>query len=384
VTATAARCFVAPGFDRVEEAFEENFERRDELGAAFAATLDGELVVDLWGGTADARTKTPWRADTLEIVFSGTKGLVAVCVLLLVERGLLELEAPVARYWPEFAAEGKSGVLVRHVVSHVAGLPGLREPISFDDVADDRRMAALLAAQAPFWPPGQRLCYHAVTYGWLCGELVRRVDGRSLGQFFDDEVARPLGLELWIGLPEEHEPRVATLAGRLAPPPEPAGGYDEAAWAAARNPRLFEGEPWRWNERAYRAAEIAGANGIGTARSLARLYGCLAAGGEIDGVRLLGPATIDLGRGCVARGSDARFGWPLAYGAGFALQTEEMAMGPRESAFGHTGAGGSVHGAWPDARVGFSYVMNRLGDDTARADALLGALDGALRDGSSA
>jgi CubicO group peptidase (beta-lactamase class C family) len=378
VTGTAGG-FVADGFEPVRDAFEESFARRAELGAAFAATLDGRPVVDLWGGVADARSGAPWREDTLQVVFSGTKGFVALCLLILIERGRLDLDEPVARYWPEFAAAGKDGILVRHAASHQAGLPGLREPVTYGDLVDDRRMAKLLAAQAPFWPAGEHVCYHAVTYGWLCGELVRRADGRSIGRFFAEEVAEPLGLDLWIGLPAEQEARVAVLTGPLAPPPEPAAGLEEAAWATAENPPLFEGEPDCWNSRAYHAAEIPGAGAIGTARSIARLYGCLACGGELDGVRLLRPESIELGRRCLACGNDAVFGWPLVFGVGFALQSEEMDFGPRPSGFGHCGAGGSAHGAWPEARVGFSYAMNELRDDMERSGALLAALDEAVR-----
>ena len=370
--------FVAEGFEPVQRAFGESFASNGEVGASFAATLDGKPVVDLWGGIADTASSTPWGEDTLQVVFSGTKGFVALCMLILIERGQLALDQPVARYWPEFDAAGKDGVLVRHAVSHEAGLPGFREPVSHEKLVDDRRMAVLLAGQAPFWPPGEHVCYHGVTYGWLCGELVRRVDGRSIGTFFAEEVAGPLGLELWIGLPEEHEPRVSVLTGSLAPAPEPVEGFAEEARLIAGNPPLFEGPPGPWNSRAYHAAEIPGAGGIGTARSIARLYGCLACGGELDGVRLLRPETIELGRTCLSRGTDACFGWPLVFGVGFALQNEERDFGPREGAFGHCGAGGSAHGAWPDARVGFSYAMNELRDDMSRSGALLSALGEAL------
>jgi CubicO group peptidase (beta-lactamase class C family) len=370
--------FVAEGFEPVQRAFEESFASNGEVGAAFAATLDGRPVVDLWGGAADPLANAAWREDTLQVVFSGTKGFVALCMLMLVERGQLDLDQPVGRYWPEFRAAGKDGVLVRHVVSHEAGLPGFREPVSHEDLVDDHGMADLLAGQAPFWPPGEHVCYHAVTYGWLCGELVRRVDGRSIGTFFAEEVAGPLGLELWIGLPEEHESRVSVLTGSLAPPPDPVEGFEEAAQLVARNPPLFEGMPVCWNSRAYHAAEIPGAGAIGTARSIARLYGCLACGGELDRVRLLDPETIELGRTCLSSGTDACFGWPLVFGVGFALQNDERDFGPRDGAFGHCGAGGSAHGAWPDARVGFSYAMNELRDDMSRSGTLLAALDEAL------
>ena len=181
--------YVAPGYEPVREAFERNFAERGELGAAFAAFRNGEPVVDLWGGIADRASGRPWREDTLQLIYSGTKGLVALCVLMLIDRGKLRLDDPVNRHWPEF---GKPEILVRHIVSHTARLPGIDTPITVADLHDDRRMAAILAAQAPNPDPRAALCYHALTYGWLCGELVRRVDGRSVGRFFAEEVAGPL------------------------------------------------------------------------------------------------------------------------------------------------------------------------------------------------
>ena len=230
--------FVAAGFDVVAEEFERNFAERGELGAAFAAVRDGEPVVDLWGGVADRAAGRAWREDTLQVIFSGTKGLVAVCVLIAIERGLLELEAPVARYWPEF---GKEDIRVRDVVSHTARLPGIDEPVGIDQFADAALMTRLLERQAPSEDPRASLCYHAFTYGWLCGELIRRVDGRPIGRFFAEEVAAPLELELWIGLPDEYETRVSTIevASRLA-----EHSRAETRDACARRPRAVGlGEP---------------------------------------------------------------------------------------------------------------------------------------------
>ena len=203
--------FVAPGFEPVREQFERNFAERGELGAAIAAIREGETVVDLWGGLADRASGRPWTADTMQIIFSGSKGLVSICMLMLMERGLIALDAPVARYWPEFAQAGKEHVLVRDVVAHTARLPGLETPVTWQEATDARRMAALLAAQPQSADPRAATCYHALTFGWLCGELVLRTDGRSIGRFFAEEVAGPLELDLWIGLPEEQEPRVATI-----------------------------------------------------------------------------------------------------------------------------------------------------------------------------
>jgi CubicO group peptidase (beta-lactamase class C family) len=377
--------FVAPGFEGVAEQLERNFAARGEIGAAFAAVLDGRPVADLWGGLADRAHGRPWREDTLAMIFSGTKGLVATCLLLLIERGRLELEAPVARYWPAFAAHGKEGVLVRHVVSHQAGLPGLTTAVTPEEATDDVRMAALLADQPLAWAPGARLCYHAMTFGWLCGELVRRVDGRSVGRFFAEEVARPLALEAWIGLPTEHDRRVAVL--------EPGPGFgtqprdlraahaeDRVAWSIWANPPRFSGDPLPVSMRSWRAAEIPSSNGVACARSLARLYGHLAAGGE-DGFRLLAPRTLALGTTRLAAGVDPYLEEPLAFGVGFQLQTEAAPFGAAPVGYGHAGAGGSVHGAWPELRTGFSYVTSRLCESRGadpRSAALLDALHEAV------
>ena len=349
---------IAPGFELVAEEFERV---RDEGGAAFAAVVDGEPVVDLTAGMPD---------DALLLLFSGTKGLVAVCMLIQVERGAIELDAPVSRYWPGFHPD----VLVRHVVSHTAGLPGLRRGYQAADLLDGRARAADIAAEPPFWPPGSRLAYHAMSYGWLCDELIRRTDGRSVGRFFAEEVAAPLGLELWIGLPAEQERRVAQLHRAedfgityLGEGPEP---LLEALYGSL----LRE---FRWNEPAFHQAEIPGGNAIGAARSIARLYG------NLD--RILDADTILLGRTQLARDRCAVTRRPYASGVGFELQTELRRFGPPDDAFGHTGSGGSTHGAWPTERVGFSYAMTELRAEATddRGNRLLAALHQALRERSS-
>jgi CubicO group peptidase (beta-lactamase class C family) len=344
---------VADGFECVADELRATV---DGPGAAFAATVDGELVVDVWSGTADD-TGTPWNEDTIILVFSGTKGLVAVCLLLLADRGLLDLDAPVIRYWPEFAAHGKEGVLVRHVVSHEAGLPGLLPPVTAGDLLNGDRMAARLAGATPFWKPGTRLAYHALTFGWLCAELIRRIDGRSLGIFFAEEVAETLGLDLWIGLPPALEDRVAMLRRADDFGITFLGDKPDPLLAALYGPML---DTFVWNEETYHQAEIPAANGIGTVRSIARLYGCLARGGELDGRRLLSPEIVVLGRRELSRDLCAVTRRPYAFGAGFELQTELLTLGPLADAFGHTGSGGSRHGAWPAARVGFSYATSEL------------------------
>jgi CubicO group peptidase (beta-lactamase class C family) len=377
---------VAPGFAPVADEFARNVTERGEVGAAFTAVVDGEVVVDLWYGLADRDRGIAWEHDTLSVIFSGTKGLVATCLLLLIERGQLDLEAPVSTYWPEFAAAGKEDILVRHVVSHQAGLPGVTTPLSIEDVADHLRMAQLLADQRALSPPAQVVSYHAWTFGWLCGELIRRVDGRSVGRLFREDVAEPLDLDIWIGLPERHEQRVAVLQrtadfGSELPPYDPAlpTERDRILWSIVANPpRAFDDGCLAANTRLWHAAEIPAALGIGTASSIARLYGCLARGGEIDGVRVLSPATLALGRQCLARGDDPYLDRPLGFGVGFQVGTELMDLGAPTDAFGHGGAGGSVHGAWPSLETGFSYTLNLLGASDEKGLALLDALHQAV------
>lgn len=365
---------VAPGFERVADELDAILDESVGSGAAFAAYVDGEAVVDLWGGTADPVAGRAWQEDTLQLVFSGTKGLVAVCLLMLVDRGALVLDAPVSDYWPEFSASGKREVTVGQVVSHTAALPGLRRGFDAADLLDGERMAELVAEEEPFWPPGTQVAYHALTFGWICDALVRRVDGRSVGRFFASEVASPLGLELWIGLAPELESRVA----RLTPASDYGitflGDEPEPLLAAVYGGLLTGGFPW--NDQALHRAEIPAANAIGTARSIARLYACLARGGELDGVRLLSDEAVRVGRTELSRGICAITKRPYAFGAGFELQTELMTFGPAPAAFGHTGSGGSSHGAWPDERLGFSYAMSELQPEArdARARRLLQVL----------
>ena len=367
--------YVAPGYEPVRDAFEENFSWRGEIGSAFAAVRNGQPLVDLWGGLADRASGRPWQEDTLQLVFSGTKGMVALAVLMLIDRGQLSLDDPVNRHWPEF---GKPDILVRHIVSHTARLPGIDVPITVADLFDDRRMAAHLAAQSPNPDPRAALCYHALTYGWLCGEVVRRVDGRSIGRFFAEEVAAPLGIEFWIGLPEQHETRVTRLElaadwGQKAPRGPLEFERDALLKSVWGNPPIFDRDTFFWNERALHAAEMPGANGIGTARAVATVYGCLAGGGA----PLLSPETLALGRTVIADGWDALHEDHRRAAVGFHVQNELMNFGPAADAFGHGGAGGSMHGAWPSLGIGYSYAMNLMRDGERpdpRPQALLKAL----------
>jgi CubicO group peptidase (beta-lactamase class C family) len=369
---------VAAGYELVREEFENVLARPGEAGAAFAAVVDGAPVVDLWGGVRDASTRSTWTADTAQLIFSGTKGLTATCILLLIDRGQLSLDRRVSDYWPDFAAAGKRDVLVRHLVSHQGGLPAVEPPPSGHEALDPVEMAARLARQPALWPPGTAITYHALTFGWLCDGLIRQVDGRSAGRFFAEEIAGPLELDAWIGLPPPVEGRVATMT--RAPDYEVTLG-DVSQQARELLTRIYAGggivgERFVVNDPDFLRAEIPAVNGVATARSMARLYGCLASDGVIDGLRLLSPATVRLASVPLAAGLDQLTHKPLAFSTGFEIQTSLHWYGPTESAFGHSGAGGSVHGAWPQLRTGFSFAMNvmRRDDRDGRAQQLLSAL----------
>ena len=351
-----------PRFKRVRDTFEAAFASGDELGAAVSLTLDGEPVVDLWGGWADEGRSQPWQSGTLVNVFSTTKGMTAICALRLVDAGLLDLDVPVARYWPEFAAAGKQDLPVRWLLTHQAGLPAVREPLAAGTHLDWNARASARAETEPWWKPGSAHGYHALTFGWLVGEVVRRITGRSLGTVFREDVAEPLGLEFHIGLPEELESSVSDLV--QGPVHEGEGqSWIEIALAepeglvakAFMNPPLTSP-----NSREWRAAEIPAANGHGTARALARVYGALACGGEQDGVRVLSPEVIDEARTEHTYGRDEVLPLTTRSGLGFMLPTEEEPLCDNPRAFGHAGAGGSYGHADPEQRLGFGYTMNRM------------------------
>lgn len=362
----AAQGFVAPGFEPVAEEFERNFTERADVGAAFAAMHEGRMVVDLWGG--EAAPGRPWHDDTLQVIYSGTKGLVAACILKLIERGQIGLDDRVTRYWPEFAQHGKDTVRLRHVVSHGAGLPGVSAPLRASDWADYEKLETLLAAQPFAQDPDAFHCYHALTIGWLVGALIRRIDGRTLGRFFAEEIAAPLGLDAWIGLPEEREGRVGKmLLGEGMGPLTAEQLADPVLRSIWGNPPLFPDTDMAWNTRLIHAAEIGGAGGIADARSMARYYGCMALGGTLDGVTILMPETVALGRTELSRFMDPYIAEAMAFGTMWALQTPQGRFGPASNAFGHSGAGGSIHGAWPTERTGFSYTMNEMRADPTDA-----------------
>lgn len=356
----------APRFAGVREAFAANFAAGREVGATFAATLGGEPVVDLWAGDADAARGRPWQRDTIVNVFSTTKAATALCAHLLIDRGQLDPDAPVARYWPEFAAHGKQAITPRQILSHTAGLAALRPRLTVEAFYDWPAMTTALADERPWWEPGSASGYHALTYGYLVGELVRRVDGRSLGAFLREEVARPLGADFHIGLPASEDQRVAEMipptaaesAASGAPPPAP----DSLAAAVLGNPPL---RPEVANRPAWRRAEIPAANGHGNARSVARLMAVLAGGGALDGVRLLSRATIERAIEEQIYGTDLVLGFPIRWGLGFMLNSPTLPVSPNPRTFGHGGWGGSLGFADLDAGASWAYVMNKMTPGTA-------------------
>jgi CubicO group peptidase (beta-lactamase class C family) len=345
--------FTAPGLEPVRAAFAQTL---GGGGGSFAAFAGDERIVDVWGGVADGATGREWTEDTLQLVFSGTKGLVAGCLVALVDRGALALDAPVARYWPDFAQQGKGEITVAEALGHRAGLAGIVAPVTPDDLLDPDGMAARIAAQAPFWPPEGRLAYHALTYGWICHGLVRAITGGTVGSLFRETFGDPLGLEAWIGLPDELEPRVSQIVRdgwEIGDPPRHVE-YGRTVFG----PGLF-GAELRWNRPSWHRAEIAAGNAIGTARAFARYYACLASGGVADGRQIVSEAAIEQARVRLSDGPDAIYDAPLAFGAGFELQSAAAPrFGPDPQAFGHSGAGGSLHAAWPGRAVGFSYCTN--------------------------
>jgi CubicO group peptidase (beta-lactamase class C family) len=350
--------------------------------------LDGVRVVDCWGGHADRARTRPFGPDTIVSVASTTKGMVALCAHMLAERGKLDLDAPVARYWPEFAAAGKQDIPVRWLLSHRAGLPAIRRTLPAAALFDWTAMTAALAETAPWWTPGERHGYHAITYGHLVGEVIRRVDGRTVGALLRDDVTGPLHADFFIGVPEEADGRAAEV---LPPPPpgEPTIWDTLLADPESVSGRTFLNPPRPLglvNTRAWRAAEIPAANGHTSARGVARIYAALARGGELDGVRLLAPATIERAIEEQSRGRDAVLSLPTRFATGFMLGMPGgiFNCGPGRRTFGHPGHGGSIGFADPDARIGFGYVTNQYVTGTAphpdrRVPSLVDAVYAALR-----
>jgi CubicO group peptidase (beta-lactamase class C family) len=360
---------VEPGFEAVRDAFVRNFAEHEEVGAGFSLHVEGRKVVDIWGGTADEATGRPYDEDTLQLVFSSTKGATASCINLLVQRGLIDLDAPVATYWPEFAQSGKESVPVRWLTCHKAGLPIVDKDLALEEVLAWDPIVEALEVQEPLWEPGSAHGYHALTFGWLLGELIRRVDGRGLGQFFAEEIASPLGLEFWIGLPESEEHRVAPVIGSLVPDGSDVApelrelleqfiGPDSLLRRALTLTDTFDVPDW--NTRAVHAAEIGAANGITNARSLSRMYAGLT--GQLPdapSAPLFSSEQIDRARERQTSGNDRVLFLETVFGLGYMLSSMFSPFGGGGS-FGHPGAGGSVGFADPDNQLAVGYVMNRM------------------------
>jgi CubicO group peptidase (beta-lactamase class C family) len=386
---------VADGFEPVRDAFTTNFDSHGELGAGVAVYVEGELVVDLVGGVADE--VRAYGTDALQLVFSTTKGAAAVCASLLMQRGELDPEGLVTDVWPEYGQAGKEGTTIAMLLDHQAGVPVVDDPPSLEEVLQVGPIVDALAAQAPLWEPGTAHGYHALTYGWLVGEVVRRVDGRPIGQFFAEEVAGPLGLDFWIGLPEDQQDRVVPL---IAARPS-ADDFDMSALdpevlpllqdlaTAFLDPNsttnralmldgtfLLGGGRLAWNLPEVRASQIPAANGVTNARSLAKMYAACV--GEVDGVRLLDEATLERATTERSSGRDRVLVMPTRFGLGFML-TSSFSPLLGERSFGHPGAGGSLGFGDPDHGVGFGYVMSKMNAGLSNDPRTRGLID-ALRD----
>ena len=355
-------------FDPLRELFAAKLESGEDLGASLAVNIDGEMVVDLWGGWADEARTVPWAEDTITNVFSTTKSMTSLAALVLVDRGELDLDATVAKYWPEFAANGKAGIKVRQLLSHTSGVSGWEQPITLEDLYDWDKSTALLAAQAPWWEPGTASGYHMLNYGHLIGEVIRRITGQRLGEFFAAHIAGPLGADFHIGLPPSEFHRVTNVVTPPAIPTIPVFDPTQldpnsVAFKTWTNPTM-PGPEYSWTE-GWRRADIGAANGHGNARSVARLQSAVACGGEVDGVRLLSPQTIDRIFEVQSNGIDLVIGIPLKIGIGYSLLPEG-----RVCCWG--GTGGSLVVIDVDRRITFAYVMNKMAPGGGTIAAALG------------
>ena len=372
-------------FEKARELFSQSIESGYEVGAAITIEIEGETVLDLWGGADDVLEGTKWQKDTIVNVFSTTKGMAAICLLQLVEQGKLDLDLPVSSYWPEFAQEGKESIPVRYLLCHKSGLCGVRKPLDQGAFCNWELICNELASQKPLWEPGTDHGYQAITYGHLVGEVLRRIDGRTIGNYFKEEISEPLNLDFWIGLPDSEFSRVTNMNPSKPGPmqflfplilklprvlvPGPMkflldfGDTETPTGAAFSNPpmQMDPEKGMEANTKKWRNAEIPAANGHGTARAIAKIYGVLANGGSRDGVHVLKPETIEMARQTQSDGRDLVLGGIHSrFGLGFMLGTEHINMGPSEGSFGHGGAWGSLGFADPDNKVSLGFVMNQM------------------------
>lgn len=341
-------------FEPVKTAFETNFREHGDIGASVAITLNGEFVVDLWGGHKDEERTQPWQEDTLVNVWSSTKTMAAMSLLLLADRGEVDLHAPAAKYWPEFAANGKEAIEVRHFLSHNAGLSGMDADVDGDALYDWEWMTSALAQQAPWWEPGTQSGYHALTQGHLIGEIVHRVTGQSLGTFFNNEIAEPTGADFHIGADEALDERICDL---IPPQVGPAPDPQSIAGRTFANPRVDATEP---RKRAWRAAEIPAANGQANARAIVRAQTAMANGGQAFGKTILSETGTKRVFEKQSEGMDLVLGVPLVFGMGYGLNSEATPISPNKNTCFWGGYGGSSVIVDQDANLCFSYVMNKM------------------------
>ncbi len=369
-----------PQFARVREAFASNFAQHGERGAAVTVMLHGRPVVDIWGGWRNAVQTEEWQRDTLVNFFSVSKALCTLCALQLVEQEKLDLDAPVARVWPEFAAGGKDAVTTRQVLSHRAGLPSIREPLPEGSALVWSVITGALARAEPWWEPGTAHGYHVNTFGFLVGEIVRRVSGKSVGRYLRDHIAGPLEADVFIGVPPREHPRIAEYLWPTTTSTAGMPGADQLMrFNAYWNPPGFSGGGWV-NRPEWRSAEVPSTNGHGTARGVAGVYAALANGGAIDGVHVLAKDVLAQATTEHSRGHDLINDRPSRFGLGFQLTQPERPLGPNKGAFGHFGAGGSLGYCDPEAGIAFAYVTNDMGPrwQNPRNKALLDAVYASL------
>ena len=354
------------------EQFAHNFAARGEVGASLCVQVEGVTRVDLWAGVANAKKQQPWTRDTMTVVYSCTKAATAICAHILVSEGKLDLDAPVTDYWPEFGAKGKETTTVRMFLDHTAGLPALRAPLRDDGCQDWDYMTAQLAAAEPFWEPGERVAYHMINFGWLVGELVRRSSGQSLGQFFRQRVARPLGLDFFIGLPSSELGRFAPVLAYRPTPDDPRTRFNEELMQAATIPHLsiFNNGGFAANDPGCLAAEIGGAGGVANARALAKMFAPLCLDGSLGDVRLVDRDSHKrMAEVSSATQLDGTLRVPTRFALGFmkSMDNRRRHLPGKDSvvlgseAFGHVGAGGSLGFADPECKVSFGYAMTQMG-----------------------
>lgn len=355
--------FCSPGFEAVLAAFTHNHRSGTEVGSAVAVTVAGEPVVDLWAGeiTTDGQESGPWDRDTVITTWSVTKSMVALCCHLLADRGPLDLHAPIVNYWPEFAANGKESVTTGHVLSHAAGLSGFEHPVVAADMWDWDKMTSLLAAQAPWWEPGSQSGYHILTQGYLLGEVIRRITGISVGEFFATEIAGPLAADFHIGIGPQDDHRIAYVVAAAGEIDIPEGAMDTIAARSAAYPRR---SALIANTHEWRRAEVPSSNGHGNARSIARIHSMVANGGTVDGVRILSEAACEAIFTEQTYGMDLVLGRVIRQGLGFGLISSEMPLSPNPRSCYWFGRGGSLGLIDCDARMSFGYVVNRMEDNT--------------------